>query len=455
MELQAIREKLQLLQAEPPAAETIAIPWSEPRRETRSSTRPKPPVNQSSANRVTEHRTERPTDRLTEQKAELTATTAQLNLAATAQAEPQSPQAVALEMLRQRSRSNDPAASARTDSLIAQEIYRLEVQANQVNERSRQQADDIMTLKRSAQQAAIGLRRHGVHDHPQLAVITQFLESYESAAVPRIEKDDQGHFTLTYDSIDFHRAEQDALATAQALRNRRHSAQAIPDSASAAGRNDFERSAIAAVSGVGDGIEGDRHRPKRRHSSAFKATLNWLKVAFGGGSAGGVGGINSAASGLNQLLEQFSSQRLSSQRLSSQQSQHSSLVTEGLVTEGFDVPFGEGLLATGDKGEEGILHSAADFSVESRSKSSRRSSYHSSPFSWLDGTIWFSGAAIARIVVQSVAVSYPLVQTASLIALVGVIIFALYRVVMSKSNNYDLVYRLCVGMMGLFSAGLF
>jgi hypothetical protein len=375
MELQAIREKLQLLQAEPPAAEALALPWSEPKRAALNSRRPRAAADKAVEG---EH--------------------SFADQPVTPSAKP-SPQA-AIETLKQRSHSTDPAASDRIDNLVAQEMYRLEVQANHVNERSRQQAADIMALKRSAQQASVGLRRQGIHDHPQLIAITQFLQSYPSAVVPHIEKDDQGHFTLTYDTVDFHRAEQEAIDTAQALRNRQQSASAVP-------LTPFSQS-IGASSAVFEAIP--KAAPKNISENNWIKNSwpknNWIIAATSSTVAG--------LSQLNQLLGEIFAQRERSRRPKQKQSPL-------LIEEGFDL---------------------------------RSTPYPNSPFSWLDGTIWFSGAAIVRIVVQSIAASYPMIQTILLIALVGVIVFALYRVVVSKSNDYGLVYRLCIGIMGLLSGGL-
>ena len=117
------------------------------------------------------------------------------------------------------------------------------------------------------------------------------------------------------------------------------------------------------------------------------------------------------------------------------------------MPEGFDSDL-EGLQA--GEWEEGMMNSA-NFTASS----DEEGDYSGHQFSWLDGMIWFSGAAIARIVVRDIAISHPIAQTAFLVALVGVIVFALYRVVISKSNDYSLVYRLCIGMAGLFVAGPF
>ena len=98
---------------------------------------------------------------------------------------------------------------------------------------------------------------------------------------------------------------------------------------------------------------------------------------------------------------------------------------------------------------------SSDMGSSDMGSSDMAEGYLNHQFSWLDGTIWFSSAAIARIMIQAIAASYPIVQTLSLMGLVGVIVFALYKVIISKSTDYSLVYRLCIGMMGLFLAGLF
>lgn len=126
-----------------------------------------------------------------------------------------------IETIKQRSLGH--AQAAHIDGLVSQELYRLEVQANNINVRSQQQAADIMALKRSAQQASVGLRRQGIHNHPQLAAITQFLDQYPSAVVPHIARDNSGYFALSYDTIDFQQAQQDAIDTARVLRNRQRS----------------------------------------------------------------------------------------------------------------------------------------------------------------------------------------------------------------------------------------
>ncbi len=455
MELQAIREKLQLLQAEPQTAEPMGSPWSEPR--SQAGAVPKQAVPKRAApkqgvldSNPHQHSAQEIAER--EDSSQGTQKIAQRGTHHQLVNQPPKPSPQdAIDALKQRSLGNDPTASTRIDNLVAQEIYRLEAQAITVNERSRQQAADIMALKRAAQQASVGLRRQGIHDHPQLAIITQFLENCPSAAVPYIERNEYGQFALTYDTVDFHRAEQEAIATAHALRNRQQSSQPIPLSpgsplletalptepftlGSSSTNLTTGQAADYATEYATDGDE--HHRRKSRYRHAYRTADDWVKAA-----------VVTTVSSFNQLLGQLTGQQTHARRR-----QHRRYPS--LVTEGFDLS-----LAESDEPEEGMLSPTADFSVERfRTKvreNAGENAYSNSSFSWLDGTIWFSGAAIARIVIQSVVANYPMVQTALLVALIGVIVFALYRVIVSNSNDYGLVYRLCIGILGLFSAGLF
>lgn len=361
MELQAIREKLQLLQAEPPAAETLALPWSSPNVASASSS-----TSTAAPQRDYQHTSE------------------------------PSPQEIAIETLKQRSsqtlsntQTNQPSANAHADNLIAQEIYRLEVQAHNINVRSQQQAEEIMTMKRAAQQAAVTLGRQGIHNHPQLAIISQLFKDQPSAVVPHIERDNSGQFSLTYKTIDFEQAQQDAIATAQALRQRAgNSSQPVPFAEPIETSEDNNSTANI--------------RASLRTKSQKSSQPNSLKRLMGS---------------IRRLLKGRRSHRnIHSANTISKSQQYQS-------DDEFDAAFEEYLPT-----EE---------------------------FSWLDGAIWFSGAAIARIVIQLVIPQYPLVSMPLLVALVGIIIFVIYRVIVSKSSNFTPAYRLFIAMLGLLSVGLF
>lgn len=370
MELQAIREKLQMLQAEPPAAETLTLPWSDARSDggsaARADAKEDSPVNQS-------------------------------------------PQAIAIETLKQRSRGSDQATKAHIDYLVSQELFRLEAQASSINERSQQQAMDIMTLKRSAQAAAVGLRRQGIHDHPQLAAITQFLDRYESAAVPLIERNDQGFFALSYNTIDFHQAEHEAINTANVLRNRRRVHQVTPFSQPvepAANNQALKQEAFSHEEFIHEAeSRTDRLSQSIENSSA------WLKATF------------------KKAFNSFSHQASKTKNRRHRR-------RRGLAN------------SASNDWEEGFVENGPPVSHYPNDTFNHQ-------FTWLDGTIWFSGAAITRIVIQPLLAFSPLIENVLLVSLVGIIAFALYRVIVEKSPNYTMVYRLCIGMMGLFLGGLF
>ncbi|MEL6158766.1 MAG: hypothetical protein AAGJ95_14495 [Cyanobacteria bacterium J06554_11] len=341
MELQAIREKLLMLQAEQPATEVASMPWSSPQQTARPFSQP---VSPSQA-----------------------ATEA-------------SPQAVAIATLKQRSNNQSTQGSdsyrqetdSRITELISQEIYRLEVLAQNINERSQQQTAEILAMKRSAQQAAVALRRQGIHDHPQLDIIEQFLQPYPSAAVPRLERNSSGEFCLTHATINLHSAEQEAAHTAQTLRNLQSSSQ--PHS-----RPELFSQAISAGPDMQDLLDD----PATEYPSPLghrRPQQGWL-------------------SGIRKLSGKFSSDRTA--------------------------------------------------------PSDRNQAIASSRFSWMDGAIWFSAAAITRIVLAAIIASFPFLRMPLLLILFSAISFAIYRVFTSKSSDFTPAYRLGITLLGLFLGGSF
>lgn len=396
MDLQAIKEKLQSLQVEPPAAEALSLPWTEPGHYGGSALGVSGAGTTQSNNPSINNP---PTDS-------------------------QSAQEIAIEALKQRSRGAESAA-ARTEYLVTQELYRLEVQANLINEQSQRQAESIVALKRSAQQASIGLRQQGVQHHPQLEIITQFLERYSSAAVPHIERDDHGHFALSYDTISFQRAEQDAAHTAQALRDRAYKVEASKSEAtqSESARSENARSEDALQASLfSKEISSSSYSSTHLSSSHSKSRLQ-----------------KSIGNTLDRVLYLFNPSR--KRKIAKHRRSVERLAidrTEGEKIEGLSSRFtASGMVAS--ELEEGFI----------------TDSHFDAQFSWLDGMIWFSGAAIARIVVQAIALSYPIVQTLFVIAIASTITFALYKVVIARSNDYSLIYRLCIAMLGLLLAGFY
>ncbi len=339
MELQAIRDKLEKLQSlrdEPVAAEPL--PWSTPKGSSQNSSTGGPSGS-------------RP--------------------------------AIAIETLKQRSLSSDQAAIAHTDHLIAQEIYRLEVQALTINERSRQQSAELEALKRSAQQAAVALTRQGIQEHPLLETISELFADYPSAVVPFVGRDSQGHFTLTYETIDFQRAEKEAVGIAHSLRQRSPLPMQVP---------------------FAHPIEPGTKRPLSQTIS--QTVSQWVQIHF-----------NRAQAACMRSLWQGHRHRTKS-------------ALEGI----------EGVEATQDLREGPIGSSFGSYLSNDQ-------------FSLLDGTIWFSCAAILRVAIEAIASSYPLLRVSLWVGLIGVVGFALYQVIVSNASNYSAIYRLLIAILGLFLAG--
>ncbi|MEM6449218.1 MAG: hypothetical protein AAF703_02785 [Cyanobacteria bacterium P01_D01_bin.105] len=434
MELQAIREKLQSLQAQPPAAETLSLPWSmsnesmvheqalsahaDSSQERFSSVNLTPQDNQA-AHRASPSRTPQYAS------------------------ENQSAQALAIETLKQRSRGGE-AANARIDSLIAQELYRLEVQANIINEQSEKQAENILALKRSAQQASIGLRRQGIQNHPQLAIITEFLERYRSAAVPHLERDEQGYFALSYNTVNFQQAQQDAMDTADALRNR---GQHLPTATSTSSTESIRTGQTSAPQDEAlQDILFSQKIPAaypNHHSAVTRSPI----------SAGpaNLSSVPQPTRTRKNRLEKSLGNTIDKVLSLFGQNKARKRKPTGIPIELMDNSAGHQHL------EEGFIKpgTAAFTTDDNPSLSSSDSDEYTRSFSWLDGMIWFSGAAIARILMQTVALNYPIAQTLFVILLAGSICFALYKVVIAKSDDYSLIYRLCIVMAGLLLASLF
>lgn len=419
MELQAIREKLQMLKAEPPASETLALPWSAPRSTAEWGTVEPTMAGTPASHTAISHPFE----------------------------ESQSPQAIAIETLRQRSTNpsthpsdstGDTAPGSRADNLVAQELYRLEVQAHNINVRSQQQADEIMSLKRSAQQAAVALKRHGIHTHPQLEAITQFLEGYQSAVVPHIEKDDAGRFALTYDTIDFCRAQQEAISTAQALRARTmgsdtHAAlfsQPIVNSTYASnGASNGSPLSHQIESDTASDV-GNHHQQKANSDQGPNSQLVQTGMRRMSRALGHVG---------TQLSTQISSLRKRKPRRQA---------FSGINTD---------LSLAFKTSDENAFSPAPKELVEKDLESEEyfEGAHFGAGFSWLDGAIWFSVSAIARIAIEFGLVQYPFLSMPLLIGLVGTIAFVIYRIIVSKSADLTPAFRLLIVMLGLFSGGLF
>lgn len=283
-------------------------------------------------------------------------------------------------------------STAYEDDLIAQEIHRLEMRALDINNRSQQQADDILDLKRAAQQAAIAFGRQGIHDHPQLDVINRFFDRYAASHVPIIERDDCGHFTLSDYTINLRRAEEEAIENAAVLRGNRHAEMlpAMQPFAQPLKGNVAEKKAIAP----------GQTRPTKNKGSRVN-----LRAPL------------SNAIGLFRTAWKTSLQKASRR----------------------PVPAGASRKPTSQS-------LAAEQYVENYSGGQ--------PFSVVDGAIWFSGAAIiARLALKTAVSIFPVFQPLLWLAPLGFFCAAVYLLFVAKSSNNTLMYRLALIALGLFLGG--
>ncbi|MEL7504765.1 MAG: hypothetical protein AAFN18_20110 [Cyanobacteria bacterium J06554_6] len=76
------------------------------------------------------------------------------------------------------------------------------------------------------------------------------------------------------------------------------------------------------------------------------------------------------------------------------------------------------------------------------------------PFTLMDGLIWFSGAAIVRVLLDAAFQFYPALWTPLVMVLIGVVAIALYRA-LTQQRTSGLSYRLMVAVAGLIIGGQF
>lgn len=419
MELQAIREKLRRLETEPThTGDVLNMPWSSPQQAQISSAAQltNPPVRRPSKQTVNH-----------------------------------TPQAAAMATLRQRSttqpnRSAEEAVdntaiaesthASKAHQLVMQEIERLEIHARNLNERSQQQAHEILAMKRSAQQAAVALRRQGIHQHPQLDTIAKFLDEYPSAMLPHIERDSQGRFTLSHTTVDLNYAEQEAQHTAQTLRN-----------LGGHHHNQNHHSQNSAL----------HNRENLAHSQPFSAPVT-------------------AGPSMNEYIENSSTEQLAAEQVdtersaepktrtrrdrSHQRSRHSwgagVMALFGHLNKRQRSAFNQQILASSVATTEGATTGIASPALIDREENASAYDRHKAKrFSWMDGAIWFSAAAIARIILEAIVISYPITRMPLMIVLFSVISFSIYRVFVSKSSDPTPAYRLGIVLLGLFIGSSF
>ena len=295
-------------------------------------------------------------------------------------------------------RASTAASNDCEDDPIAQEIHRLELRAIDINNRSQQQADDILDLKRAAQQAAIAFGRQGIHDHPQLEIINRFFERYAASHVPIIERDGHGHFTLSDYTINLRRAEEEAIENAAVLRSSRR-----VESPTQLSVQPFTQPIISGQTSTKKILSAGRaHTKKNNRRVNLVAQLNRAISVMGA--------LLSKSWKLH--LRTVRAKTASSRAISTDM--HNTLATEQYI-EGYQ---------------------------------------RNHEFSLFDGVIWFSSAAIAaRLALKTLVSLFPIFQPVLWLAPLSLFCAAIYLLFVAKSNNTTLMYRLVLVALGLFISG--
>lgn len=76
-------------------------------------------------------------------------------------------------------------------------------------------------------------------------------------------------------------------------------------------------------------------------------------------------------------------------------------------------------------------------------------------FTLFDAAIWFSGAAIGRVLLNLVVNIYPGLWTPLMVGLICVVAIALYKTVLTSRPSVGLSYRILITLAGLFMGGQF
>lgn len=91
-------------------------------------------------------------------------------------------------------------------------------------------------------------------------------------------------------------------------------------------------------------------------------------------------------------------------------------------------------------------------SLNLRSKRGQRP-LASSPITFLDAVIWFSGAAMVRVGINFLLAANPLLRLPLMLLLLGFSAGAIYRAVLCPKPDYSLGYRLLIAIAGLIVGG--
>ncbi|MGB3790968.1 MAG: hypothetical protein WA949_23385 [Phormidesmis sp.] len=388
MELQAIREKLLSLQADSKGGEILSSPWAPPRSGG---------VSASNSSNALPAPGSRPAA-----KTEATPPAAITALQRRADSQPYGSARPISGSSASDSTAVNSAANDRADELVAQELFQLEMLASNINERSQQQADELLRLKRSAQQAAFHLRRQGIHTHPQLDVINQFLEQFSTASVPNIKRDTHGQFCLTHTAVNLNQAEAEASDNAELLRRQQAQPMTVPFSQPVANgpgvseylkpSHRYRAEAYQNESYQDEKQDSKKYRREHRGVSSYKRTAARLKRYI--------------SSRIRPAVER----------------------------------------RAGPSKDQLIAGRSIAYVSEARSEWLG----HRLSFSLTDVTIWFAGAVIVRILLNALVISHPSLQMPLLLVLVGAISYSIYRIVLAKSTDMSATYRIGAALLGLF-----
>ena len=211
MELQAIRDKLQSLKAEPPLEEDNPLPWSS----TALSSHRSYPRQQS---------TEADDQNLAQIASTVETLKQRSNLHLQQYPNVDNVDAASTAALPSPSPSSapPPPSTEVQDRLLELNWQRLATQAQRINQLSQTQESAILELKAIADRLERDLRKREMLGE-QTAYSAELIPTvceYESAIVPEVTQDSQGRVILTHRALDLYQAEREATLTAQALRDR-------------------------------------------------------------------------------------------------------------------------------------------------------------------------------------------------------------------------------------------
>ncbi|EDX85773.1 hypothetical protein S7335_3476 [Synechococcus sp. PCC 7335] len=299
------------------------------------------------------------------------------------------------------SSSRNSSSRNRAYDVIDRELPQLAELISSINERSQQQASELLSLKRSAQQIAFSHRRRGTRVHPQLDIIGQFIEHSSTASIPQLEVDRNGKLHLSYSTVNLNQAETDAIDNAAIARQQLSST--VPFSEPTASNHTL-RDCLEPSQSAGSAIHSNRSKriyandssPKCEQKKAPNLALNQTKRT--------IKPYKRLLVNLGQAIRKQSKKK------------EASPIT---------------------KTQPVVERSSADVDLRSS-------------FSWLDATIWSASAAILRVFLNALILNYPSFQVPLLLVIVCTIAYLIYRAVLSQSKTMHATFRAGAVLLGLF-----